>query len=188
MMCVTPSASRRKTVGAERMRQAVVELGFELGGAGVTELRERLAGEAFEEKVFVVLEVNDETRVRCRARVRRRYGGERGALVGEGELPHAFARRPGVDQVGGAAVGKEIGPRERFVVGGGDEQRVGDVLQRLLALRHGHHAGVAGGGKRVRESADVIEAVGGEVAVVDEEDVHAREVRDNTKTQRRTGE
>ena len=109
------------------------------------------------------------------------------ALVGDSELPNAFARSPGVDEVGAPAIGEKGGPGERFVVGGGDEQRIGDVLQRLLAVRDDYHAGVAGGAEGVREAADMVEAVGGEVAVVDEEDVQGREVMNLTEQEGREG-
>src|SRR5687767_10832754 len=96
---------------------------------------------------------------------RRQYAGatQGGALVGDGEFADTLAGRPRVDQVGAFAVGKKIRPGEGFVVGRRDEKRVGDVLERFLAVRDNNDTGMTGGAERVCEAADVIQTVGGEV-------------------------
>ena len=82
-----------------------------------------------------------------------------------------------MDDVRRAAVGKELGAGEGLFVGRGDEQGPGDVLERLLAVRHHHGAGVPRGAQRVREPADVVQAVGREVAVVNKEDIQGEGLR-----------
>jgi hypothetical protein len=82
-----------------------------------------------------------------------------------------------VNHVRGFSVGKQSRPGERLFVRGGDEQRARDVREGLFPCRNGDDARMTGGTQRVRKPADVIQAVGGEVAVVDEEDVHWRRVR-----------
>ena len=151
---------------AERVGQGVDEPGVDLGGGGGAEGGEGFAGVGFEEEALVVFEVDQEA-----------GGGgteqEGGALVGDGEFADAFARGPGVDEFGGFAVGEETGAGEEFGVGGGDEEGRGDVRDGLLVLGDSDDTGVAGGAEGVRETTDVVQAVGGKVAVIDEEDVHA---------------
>jgi hypothetical protein len=79
-----------------------------------------------------------------------------------------------VDEVGGAAVGEEAGAGEEFGVGGGDEKRGREMGDGLFVLRDGDDADVAGGAEGVGETSDVVEAVGSKVAVVNEEDIHAK--------------
>ena len=50
-----------------------------------------------------------------------------------------------------------------------DDRGQGD---RVLPVRDGDHAGMARRAERIRERTDVIQAVGGKIAVVDEKDVH----------------
>jgi hypothetical protein len=167
--------SAQKGFVAERVGQAVDEPGVDLGGRGIGESGEGFAGVGFEEEVLVVLEMNQEAGGGGAE-------GERGALVGDRKFADAFARGPRVDEVGGFAVGEEAGAREEFGVGGGDEQRRRDVREGLFVFGDGDNAGVAGGAEGVGETTDVVQAVGGKVAVIDEEDVHAsRCVRGNEK-------
>ncbi len=156
----------QEALAAQRVRQAVVELLIELGRRDLAQFGERLAGVALEKEVLVILEVDQEA-----GGVLGDAVSERGALVGDRELADALAGRPGMDQVGGLAVGENSGALEQLLVRGGDEQRVRDVLQRLLAVGDRDNTGMTGGAERISEAADVVEAVGGEVAVVDEEDV-----------------
>jgi hypothetical protein len=152
------------------VRESIDEPRVELGGPGVLEGGEGFAGKGFEEVVFVVLEVDD-------------YPGgggaesKGGALVGNGELAHALAGRPRVDEIGGLPVGKESRQGEEFGVRRRDEKRGGNVRDGFLVLGDRDDAGLAGGAERVRETTDVVQAIGGKVAVVDEEDIHA--VRDS---------
>jgi hypothetical protein len=78
-----------------------------------------------------------------------------------------------VDEVGGPAVGEEVWPAEGLGVGRGDEQRVRYMPEGFRTARNRDRAGVASGAQCIGEPADVIEAVGGKVAVINEENVHA---------------
>ena len=146
---------------AERMREAVDEPEVGIGGTGGAKTGERLARVGFDEVALVVLEVDEDA-----------GGSGEGALVGEDELADTFAGRPSVDHIGGAGVGKKAGFGEEFVVGGRDKQRFANGGDRGFAGGDRDDAGVAGGAEGVGEAGDVVEAVGGEVAVVDEEDIH----------------
>ena len=150
-----------KRLVAERMREAVDEPAVGLGGTGGAERGERLARVGLDEVALAVFEMDENA-----------SGSGEGALVGEDELADAFAGRPSVDHIGGAGVGKQAGFGEEFVVGGRYKQRVADGGDRSFAGRDRDDAGVAGGAEGVGEAGDVVEAVGGEVAVVDEEDIH----------------
>ena len=152
-----------KGLVAQRVRESVDQPRIGGGGSGVAEGGEGFAGVGFEEEALVILEVDDEAG---------RGGG--GALVGEGELADALARGPSVDEVGGAAVGEEAGAGEEFGVGGGDEKRGREMGDGLFVLRDGDDADVAGGAEGVGETSDVVQAIGGKIAVVNEEDVHAK--------------
>ena len=164
----------QKTFVAKRVREAVDEPGGGVVRAGGAEFGERFAGVGLDEVAFAVFEVDDDA-----------GGCREESLVGEDELADAFARGPGVDEIGGAGVGEEAGFGEELVVGRGDKQRDTDRGNRFGAGGHGDDAGVAGGAEGVGEAGDVVEAVGGEVAVVDEEDVH--EERRGRRSRRRTG-
>ena len=150
-----------KRLVAERMREAVDEPAVGLGGTGGAKCRERLARVGLDEVALAVFEMDENA-----------GGSGEGALVGEDELADAFAGRPSVDHIGGAGVGKQAGFGEEFVVGGRDKQRLADGGDRGFTGRDRDDAGVAGGAEGVGEAGDVVEAVGGEVAVVDEEDIH----------------
>ena len=152
-----------KGLVAQGVRESVDEPSVGGGRSGVAEGGEGFAGVGFEEEALVILEVDDEA-----------GGGGGGALVGESELADALARGPSVDEVGGAAVGEEAGAGEEFGVGGGDEERSREVGDGLFVLRDGDDADVAGGAEGVGETSDVVQAIGCKIAVVNEEDVHAK--------------
>ena len=152
-----------KGLVAQRVRESVDEPSVGGGRSGVAERGEGFAGVGFEEEALVILEVDDEA-----------GGGGGGALVGESELADALARGPSVDEVGGAAVGEEAGAGEEFGVGGGDEERSREVGDGLFVPRDGDDADVAGGAEGVGETSDVVQAIGCKIAVVNEEDVHAK--------------
>ncbi len=99
------------------------------------------------------------------------------ALVSDDEAADALARGPGVDEIGGAAVEEADLAGENLGVGAGNKKGGGDGREGILAIGDGDEAGVTGGGEGGSEAADVVKAVGGEVAVIDEEDVHARKIK-----------
>src|SRR5690606_32196012 len=97
---------------------------------------------------------------------------------GDDELPDGLAGRPRVQHIGGPAVEKLHPLLEHLVERGGREERVRDNADRLLLDGHRHDARVAARAQGVGEASDVVEAVGREVAVVDEEDVHVKRTRE----------
>lgn len=113
----------------------------------------------FHEELLVILQVNHEP-----------GGGE--LLVSENKTTDDFARCPGVNDVRGPPIGKQSGLLEKFIKGRGTEFRLGHDRQGFLPIRHRDDAGVAGLGQPARKARDVVDAVGREVAVVDEQDVH----------------
>jgi len=85
---------------------------------------------------------------------------------------HVFARRPRVQDIRTAAIRETPGRRQDLVVSHRLKGRVGDHADRLLVGRHRDHARMAARRERPRKKADVVQAIGREVAVVDKEDVH----------------
>ena len=165
----------QESLVAQRIGQGVDEPGAGSGQRRLLKGRVGLAGVAFEEVSFVVLEVDENAR----------RGGD-GALIGEDEFAHALPWSPGVDEIGGAGVGEESRLAECFFIRGRHKQRVAQVSDGVLARRNHHDAGMAGRAKRVGEAPDVVQAVGGKIAVVDEEDVHAgskkRKIKANSRS------
>ncbi len=143
------------------MRQPRREPGGQFLVAALPEDRERLAGETLHQVNLIVLEVDEEGR------------GGVALQVGEGELADELARGPGVDDVGGPAVREHGLDLPQAFKRGGREQRLRDHVEGRGIFRDGDHAGVTQPGELVRKRPDVVEAVAGEVAVVDEKDVHA---------------
>ena len=89
-----------------------------------------------------------------------------------------------MDQICGPAVGEDRIRFERPGKTEGGEQRFRDDRDTGRILRYGDNAGVPQQGQSVRERADVIKTVAGEIAVVDEKDIHAEEGRKPETDQR----
>ncbi len=85
---------------------------------------------------------------------------------------HVFPRRPRVQDIRTATIRETPGRRQDLVVRHRRKGRIGDHADRLLVGRHRDHTRMAARRERPRKKADVVQAVGREVAVVDKEDVH----------------
>ena len=113
-----------------------------------------------DEEFFVVLQVDHEA------------GGNE-ALVREHKPPYALPRGPGVDDVRGFPVLEQRGIGQHIRKSSRGESRVWNRGQAVPAVGHRDDAIVTGINQSVGKARDMIEAVGGEVAVVGEENVHA---------------
>ena len=120
-----------------------------------------LSREAFHQEDLVVLQMNQQRGVRVLAQVFER------------ELPDIFAWCPHVHDVSGASVREDRLSLEQPVEGGGSEQGRRNNGNGFQVIRNRYHACVPQPGQAVREGADVVQAITGEVAVVDEKYVHA---------------
>ncbi len=146
---------------AHRVGEAVREDEVELPESHGAKLGRGALRVARDQELLVVLQVDDQP-----------GGARRAALVGDDELAHAFPGRPRVDDVGGPAPREYPRLREDLVAERGDERRVLERGERVLAVGDRHGAGVALLPERLGKAPDVVQAVGRVIAVIDEEDVH----------------
>ena len=144
------------------MRHTVNEECGQFRRAGRAQLRQGFSRETLEQEFLVVLQVHDHP------------GGDgQLPLIGKDELAHHLTRGPGVDDIGGTAIRENTGIGQHLGKRGRDKEGAGNDGESLPARRHGDDARVAAGAKHIGETTDVVQAVGGEIAVIDEEDVHA---------------
>ena len=161
MIMVTPVAEAMKRAIVPRMRKIRRSL-----DARAKQLLERHSEIHFEDQLLVVFQVNEEREI-----------AETGQLLAK--EPDVFARRPGVDDVGRAPIGKNGGPVSVELV----EALHGIVLRAqsrtaVFVFGNSHGRRMAKGGELVREVMHVDGAVRAEVVIEDKENVtHARAER-----------
>ena len=97
------------------------------------------------------------------------------SLIGEDKLPDDLSWSPGMDDIRPLSIRKEPWLRKELIESCRYEKWIKYHLQCVFALWDGHDTCVTGRAHPVRKPADMIQAVCCEIAVVDEEDVHAAE-------------
>ena len=140
------------------MGQMAGNQGVELAGRQRSQFLPRLAGHIHEQMPFVILQMNELTKGVVRAEL-------------PAQAADRFARRPGVHDIGSAAIRKgrarlKFGELSRF------ETRRSKGAQGILFLRNRDQAGDAQGGQFVRPVIYMDGAIGGKVVIQNEESIH----------------